>query len=865
MTVTQALGLVLALGLPWLAGGAAVGRLAPRASGASVHRATVVGFGFLAGQLFVVGGLALAQALLGRWSIGPVVVPLLIIIALAWRPRGRAFASQGTARGAAVPMADNSLPRLRLLSACLIALCAVHLAFAAIEILHRPVFPWDGWLNWMYRAKAWYFAGGWTPFDSPTAWLQGQREVAHAVHGNHYPPLLPMTGVWIALCTGGWTETLINLPTLGCGVALSLCTYGLMRDARQPAWAAALAAYLLVSMPLVGAHLSLAGMADIWMAGFTGLGFTLVYLGGLRGQWQPVVTGVVLVGLSRLVKLEGTVWLLAALLAAALLLRPRLTLLLTAGALAAGAVLGVLGITAVTLPLLGEIGVVEGRLQVPLIGSFALADWQLLDDYRDNFLRGGSWHLLWPAILLALLMLLRCRAWPLAAATAAVLATQVLALIGVFQFTENGAWAEDWSAINRLPLHVTPFVAVALALAAVRLATAGPRRDSTPARPALRWLPAGTALIAALSVFFLVSEHQSRHEQGNARSFPAATLQTVLGETSRDANGALAYTGFQDGITVVTTGEVAIDADATSLVAVSSRGSNREALTLFWRTADQPTTLQHTFVEARGDVTLDLSDRPEWAGNIIEIGVTAFDDGGTLQLLSLSVMPNNGSGQRARALEDWAAPNSWSQRSVNWVDAGNAGTDISLPMILGAALGAAVLPALLATGPTSRRLLAASLPVALLGWGILDARWLVSRAAMASATVESFASVQAAALDVGNDSGVLAAAARLQRAIGDTAQGHAALPPVIAVATENRDEQFQRLRARYHLLPLASLDVPEPGAMGRAPIDHILLLKPAFRPPGEADDIAAQWLGALGSDTWRIRHNGADSVILSRR
>ena len=47
----------------------------------------------------------------------------------------------------------------RVLTVALLLLIGLHLWLSALEIFNRPVYPWDAWLVWLYRAKAWYFSG----------------------------------------------------------------------------------------------------------------------------------------------------------------------------------------------------------------------------------------------------------------------------------------------------------------------------------------------------------------------------------------------------------------------------------------------------------------------------------------------------------------------------------------------------------------------------------------------------------------------------------------------------------------------------------------------------------------------------------
>jgi hypothetical protein len=862
MTAINVLGISLALGFPWLSGWLLLVAVAAYAGPARENNALNLGLAFFIGQLLLVLGMWLSDRLLGHWSIWPPLTIFFLTGAAATLLRQRIQRPAANPEELSPLIGDNSestrqSPAGRLMTICLLALCALHLGLTAVEILHRPVFPWDGWLNWMYRAKAWFFADAWLAFDTPAMWFSGVRENAYAVAGNHYPPLLPLTAVWMALTTGGWSETLINLPTLCAGIAMGLAIFGLGRETGLARPTSALATYLFLSLPLVGAHLSLAGMADVWMAGFAGLGFALIFSGLYRQNRLWLGVGILLLATSRLVKLEGVVWLLAGLLFTSLVRWPRSTLAAIAACAVLAAGLSVSGINHLELPVLGAIGIVDGRLQIPLIGSYALANWELLDDYRDNFLRGGSWHLLWAGLAVMLALLLRYREWRLAGTIAAGLLSLAAALLFIFQFTENGAWAEDWSAINRLPLHFAPFLALALAIGVQRL-----HDIALPACTMFKVAIFGISGAALGVAFAWMASEASRGESGAVHRIETSALTAVIGKVARDSDESLVYTAFQDGVAVVTSGPISLDAKAASLITVFSAGENREAFNFFWRNSQSSGELHSVFVDGRGELTLDLGDHEEWQGTIREIGITAFDDGNSLSLQGITIAPNNAAAQRRKALADWITPNSWSQRSVNWVDAGAATTQIALPTLLALAVTAAAMMILLLQTTWSRTGLSVGLTVALLAWLVLDTRWLVSRLTLGAETASIYPAATAKALIFGGDERVYASTESARAAI-DRASEDNAFPPVVVVGSENDADKFQRLRARYHLLPLAGLEVAGPTSLRGAPADYALVLKSAFRQPATPDNIAKLWLSGLATGSWTVLYDQESGALLS--
>ena len=237
-----------------------------------------------------------------------------------------------------------------------------------------------------------------------------------------------------------------------------------------------LTCYLLYSIPLFGTHLALAGYADIWMAGFSGLGFIALIRGTINHQetGKPdaqMVLGFLMIIFAIWVKNEGAVWFLAAL--AMLILatcRPRVPILMMVGAIVIALAAFALGITHIDLPLIGKLGLVDDHLTIPFIGNFVLEAHDIRNVYWENFIAMGSWNLLWVMVAAGLLLGFRSpnlfsgyRARRAALSFILIfLATQVF----IFGFTDRGLWADTYTAINRLPLHFVPALLFALVVIA---------------------------------------------------------------------------------------------------------------------------------------------------------------------------------------------------------------------------------------------------------------------------------------------------------------------------------------------------------------------------------------------------------------
>ncbi len=445
-----------------------------------------------AGYGFFLGYAVLFIAIMaGNKFSGEVSWPGLMIFLLVFAMSG-VFATWRSSRSSistALPSQATPVAPMntfgKTLTAIMLVLMLVHLVFITVEIFTQPVYPWDAWLAWIYRAKAWFMAGNMENVISTADWATATSANIYTIDAWLYPLFPSVVPYWAALSLGSWSETLVNLPVLFAGLALGMAIYGQCREHGLSVAASLITCYLLYSIPLLGTHLALAGYADIWMAGFTGLGFVALMRGAITRD-EPgnsgfqMLLGFLMVLFGIWVKNEGAVWFLAAI--AMLILatcRPRVPILMMVATVVIALIVFALGLTHIDIPLIGQLGIVNGRLAIPFIGNFALELHNVQHVYWDNFLKMGSWNLLWVFVIASLLLGFKSpnvvsgyRARRTALSFILIfMATQLF----IFGFTDQGLWADTYTAINRLPLHFIP----ALLFAVVVIAQASLTQNET--------------------------------------------------------------------------------------------------------------------------------------------------------------------------------------------------------------------------------------------------------------------------------------------------------------------------------------------------------------------------------------------------
>jgi hypothetical protein len=220
-------------------------------------------------------------------------------------------------------------------------------------------------------------------------------------------------------------------------------------------------------LPLLASHVALAGYADLWIATMFGFSVLAWLRWQERGERDQLIMALICAAVLPLLKLEGMVWFLSLLAAIAFgALSPRWRW--RAAAIAAAVLLGVILIGQAQM-LFAAIGWVRSGsrvVDIPVIGKLSLT-WHgdaAIGVMRSLFTQ-SNWHLLWWCV--APLLIWRWRVLK-ASQALCLCALLLLACFGLlvilFVFTDAAEWAESYTAVNRLVMHITPAVISLLAL-----------------------------------------------------------------------------------------------------------------------------------------------------------------------------------------------------------------------------------------------------------------------------------------------------------------------------------------------------------------------------------------------------------------
>lgn len=440
----DALFILLALALPLLLGGLWLNLFVPKTT--SGRGALVWGNGLLIGLLAIPLVMRLLDALgvplhfMASASLTGLLVLAAGLAHIYWTPN---------ADSASLPASGVSKLSYshKLFFGFLALLLALRVITLGLELLQRPLFPWDATMHWATKARVWFEAGSIAPFVENDLWLELGGEGVFTDHHPGYPITTPLLQVWMSSAAGRWDESLMNLPWLLCLVALGAAFYGQMRAAGTGSIVAIAFTYMLLSMPLINTHVALAGYADLFLGACYCAAIMAFHNWTVRSQpWQAVLA-LVFAFSCTLFKNEGVYWLLTFLPALVVVLLP-------ARKAATLLVIGLLALLALLLLLPGDFDIAGHSLN--RLGLHFRPD--AVAGIAKSILVHDSWHL-FGYLLLGLapigLIISRSKARSYRGITAALASAVGLSLI-LFLFTGYASGAIRYTAVGRISMQLVP-------------------------------------------------------------------------------------------------------------------------------------------------------------------------------------------------------------------------------------------------------------------------------------------------------------------------------------------------------------------------------------------------------------------------
>lgn len=478
-------GLVIALLLPWIMGCIWMHRLFTH-SNQPCNWAVVIGVGYFVGLFFTTLVIRLWDAVnleLNFWYISCLLVALCVAgLAMRGNSDPPVLNTQSTV---GQPHWQTAVITV------LIALMIWRQVTLIQELLIRPMWGWDTWMNWAPKAITWWHSGTLVDFTRPEQWLSQPEDASSHTLGNYaastYPPTVPLILLWSMMGAGTWDHTLLYLPWMLVSVNLGLALFGHLKLAGSTTIMAVVASYFLLNMPFLNVHSMVAGYADIWLGATFGLavfalhewhkcrhwswGLLCVFFGLMCSQLK--IPGLVLSAIILLVAFRS--WLNLA-------WKTELAVFAFLLCVIAGIIF--FGFE-VDLPYLGNLSVSRTNITTSLFGTFNLEYHPVSEALMQSLLSSINWNILWYLFLAVLLLKIYSRAFLMPASNELIAFVMVIVFISlVFYFTGNYESAMNHMQLSRALIYPMPALTFYIFLGLI-----SKKVWATDKRPALQELP----------------------------------------------------------------------------------------------------------------------------------------------------------------------------------------------------------------------------------------------------------------------------------------------------------------------------------------------------------------------------------------
>lgn len=444
---------LIALVLPALLGGLCLELLVP--AGTPARPMVVWGNGLLVGLIGIPLLMRLLDALgvpLTYQAVGGITGALVLMSGLLLLVRKKPFYQD--LRPASVFASQSVIYKPAII--CFVLLMALRFTSLGLELLWRPLYPFDATMHWATKARVWFEYQSLVPFVDNMRWLELAGEGVFTDHHAGYPITTPLLQVWMSLVIGRWDESLINLPWLACLAGMGLAFYGQARVAGATSLTAVVFTYLLLSMPLINTHVALAGYADLFLGACYCAALMAFHNWAIsRQSWQGVMAAFFALSCP-LIKNEGFYWLLT--------FAPGLLLVLLPWRKALVGLAGMMVVLVAVLLLIPQDMEIAGHS----LGSLGLVFRPGAPEaIASSLFVHDNWHLfayLLPGLLVTALFL----ASPGVKACIGVsgtLASAIFLFLILFIFTRYASGAIRFTAVGRISMQLIPgmmFLAVLL-------------------------------------------------------------------------------------------------------------------------------------------------------------------------------------------------------------------------------------------------------------------------------------------------------------------------------------------------------------------------------------------------------------------
>ena len=333
------------------------------------------------------------------------------------------------------------------------------------EIMLRPLYPWDVWMNWAPKAVVWYHYNELVPWVSVEDWLRSPSNAlaytAGASDAWKYPVTIPLLQLWGMMAMGTSDNTFIYLPWFIAACALGLALFGHLRLSGVSVVKSTLACYLLMNLPFINVHVALAGYVDIWLTAAFGCAVFALHEWGDCRRWQYGLLALLLAAMCTQLKIPGVILgsIVCLILLSSILIPTRRVWLILAVVFTACLLYVVCIGLDLSIPGVGRLAISVDGIVLPYIGQYKIAYHPVYQEIINTTLVMINWNLLWYIfIVLCLGMVVNARSFGAASLVLRSIFLALFFILFVYFFTNRYIYAMDYTQVNRALIYTIPLL-----------------------------------------------------------------------------------------------------------------------------------------------------------------------------------------------------------------------------------------------------------------------------------------------------------------------------------------------------------------------------------------------------------------------
>ena len=309
----------------------------------------------------------------------------------------------------------------------------------------------------------------------------------------------------------------------------------------------------------------------------------------------------------------------------------------------------------------------------------------------------------------------------------------------------------------------------------------------------------GAGFVVCVVVYLAFATPGRWHSASADLPFGVGRLVVSRGSATVNGNEIVVQRPAEDGTTVisVTTDFRAADYPLVAWVAADVPAGGKA--TLLWHTDVDPSRLNTRALQvvAGRPLPLDVQGDPHWLGRVVGLALAIQGPlDSPLHVRGVVAKPADAFETLRDRIREWVAPETWSGSSINTVTGGAEVQALPLPLLLACAIAVALALSVLLVRTRLRDawpvVAGCAAALALSGWFVLDARWLLDLGRHARDEAQRYAGKDNTGKHLAADDADLYAFIEQARRV---------LPDGGARVFVVADADFFRGRAAYHLYP----------------------------------------------------------------